>query len=515
MMKRIKALGRRLKQLRRLPNTPVAASSPAAGSVRDTPAAAASHRNAVPRDGAGTGQRPVTLTQLPPDTLEAIAELLPEPRDVIALSHTSAALRQALRQPTGAALAQRVEERVFHMQDGDEILAFLKSRGPAQQLRGVTFLGLNQVSVTDKTFAAILACLRRHDCALEQFFSCHSGLGAKAAQTLASCGMPIQSLTMQHEPLGRAGAAHLFASPLPLENLALRCCHLGEDGLDDLPGSRLPLKKLDLAGNFLAEEYAERPTACQALAAARLPLESLNLDNTEIGDLSLAAIAASAMPLRSLSAYYNNISEEGLSALVASKHQLTKLNLRDNNISLGRTENLAQWQMPLQSLDLGLNYLYNAGPQALAQCKLPLQELIVYKSSIHAPGCAALAAAGWKLEYLDLSENPLGDEGAQAIASSALQVAELDLSHCKVGDAGAMALAGSSLPLQVLNLHANQIGDAGAEAFVGSSLPLTALDLLTFNDVGEPARSKLQAAMGDRLAPDRKSTGSSMRKHDY
>ena len=151
--------------------------------------------------------------------------------------------------------------------------------------------------------------------------------------------MPLDLLSLQGEDLGDEGAAALFAAELPLDVLILRACGLSGDGLDTLPHSTLPLRHLDLSFNPLSRRYEEPDTACRALSAVKLPLKTLHLDGTEIGDAGVGHIARSSLRLTENYPWrHNNVTDVGVRALMTSAQALERLILRDNDIRLQNTQ---------------------------------------------------------------------------------------------------------------------------------------------------------------------------------
>ncbi|MGA4237865.1 GALA protein [Ralstonia nicotianae] len=293
----------------------------------------------------------------------------------------------------------------------------------------------------------------------------------------------LESLSF-HGPLS---LADLRALPPSVRHLDLSGCTgsaVSEAGLAYL--ARLPLASLDLSDTGIGNRGA------QALAASA-SLTSLNLSGNGIGTAGAEALGRNTV-LTALDISANPIRNAGAQAL-ASSRSLTSLELRDTGIEDGGIEALAA-NTVLRSLDISGNDLSDQSAAALAAnrtltslkangCGLTndmaqqlarirsLRTLEVGSNSIGDAGVLTIARNA-SLRSLNLSRNPITPQGLYPLALSRT-LKSLDVSRIGCGDRGALLLSGNRA-LTSLKLGFNRISSEGARR-LAANRTLVSLDL--------------------------------------
>ncbi|MFV8529307.1 GALA protein [Ralstonia pseudosolanacearum] len=246
----------------------------------------------------------------------------------------------------------------------------------------------------------------------------------RVRRTLSTVSKPLRDAALaatKHLTVWDKAAFSRLRNYPALESLSFH----GPLSLEDLRALPPSVRHLDLSG-CTGSAVSEAGLAY----LARLPLASLDLSDTGIGNRGAQALAASA--------------------------SLTSLNLSGNGIGTAGAEALGR-NTVLTALDISANPIRNAGAQALAGSR-SLTSLELRSIGIENSGIEALAA-NTVLRSLDISGNDLSDQSAAALAANQT-LTSLKANDCGLTNDMAQQLA-RIRSLRTLEVGSNSIGDAG------------------------------------------------------
>ncbi len=286
---------------------------------------------------------------------------------------------------------------------------------------------------------------------------------------------------------GHLSIEDLRALPPSVRHLDLSGCTgsaVSEAGLAVL--ARLPLESLDLSGTRIGDREVQALAASTSLTSLNLSgnrignagaqalgrntvLTALNVSANPIGDAGVQALADSRS-LTSLELRGIGIGEAGIAAL-ASNTVLRSLDISSNDLSEQSAAELARNQT-LASLKANACGLTNGMAQQLARIR-SLRTLEVGSNSIGDTGVLAIARNA-SLRTLNLSHNPITLQGLRPLELSRT-LTSLDVSGIGCGDRGALLLS-KNRALTSLKLGFNGIGSAGAQG-LAANRTLISLDL--------------------------------------
>lgn len=240
--------------------------------------------------------------------------------------------------------------------------------------------------------------------------------------------------------------------------------------LIDIP-SRLPreLLRLERLRSLTLRALGRRDDDVVVFTERLGNLTSLNLTESDVGNLGVQSIARNLGQLTTLNLWGNSVDESGVHAIAKHLDRLASLTLFGSDVG-------------------------DAGARTIVENLHHLKSLCLESCTISEIGARVIAEGVGQLTYLNLGGNNLGNAGTLAIAEHLSRLTSLSLWRCKVSDVGARAIAEHLAQLTELDLAENVISDAGVWAIARNLNKLKSLEL-SVNDFGDEA----VAAIGQYL----------------